>query len=136
MKVSFTDYASLIWLSHCSKLAINQKIDNDVTICRYDVIVIFFGAILFFFLSLVTCRSFMSISSLVLELWQFYFKRDWAEIRKSEIPQSEFCPLSGEWGELRIPNLARMSLLKCHWILLTWAAPSLVAKSGSTQNRI
>ena len=35
---------------------------------------------------LVTGPSFMSISSLVLELWQFSFIRDWPEIRKSKIP--------------------------------------------------
>ena len=29
----------------------------------------------------------MSISSLVQELWQFLFIRDWLEIRKSEIPK-------------------------------------------------
>ena len=31
-----------LWLPECSKLAINRKNDNDVTICRHDVIVIFF----------------------------------------------------------------------------------------------
>ena len=35
------------------------------------------------------------LSSLVLELWQFSFIRDWPEIWKSEIPPSEFCPISG-----------------------------------------
>ena len=45
---------------------------------------------LFLLSSLVTGRSFMSISSLVLELWQFSFIRDWPEIRKSEIPPSDF----------------------------------------------
>ena len=55
--------------------------------------------------------------SLVLELWQFSFMRDWPEIRKSEIPPSEFCPISGDWGELWIPNLAQMSLIKCYWML-------------------
>ena len=51
----------------------------------------------------------MSISSLLFELWQFSFIRDWQENRKWEIPSSEFCPISGDWGELWIPNLARMS---------------------------
>ena len=78
---------------------------------------IFFDVVLFLLLSLVTGSSFMSISSLVLKLWQFSFIRDWPEIRKSEIPPSEFCPISGDWGELGIPNLARMSLIKCYWML-------------------
>ena len=72
---------------------------------------------LFLLSSLVTVPSFMSISSLVLELWQFSFIRDWPEIRKLEIPPSEFYPISGDWGELWIPNLAHMSLIECHWML-------------------
>ena len=43
----------------------------------------FFDIFLFLLSSLVTGPSFMSISSLVLELWQFSFIRDWPEIRKS-----------------------------------------------------
>ena len=76
-----------------------------------------FDVVLFLLSSLVTGSSFMSISSLVLELWQFSFIRDWPEIRKSEIPPSEFCPISGDWGELWIPNLVRMSLIECYWML-------------------
>ena len=77
----------------------------------------FFDVVLFLLSSLVTGPSFMSMSSLVLELWQFSFIRDWPEIRKSEIPLSEFLPISGDWGELGMPNLARMSLIKCYWML-------------------
>ena len=76
----------------------------------------FFDVALFLLSSLVTVPSFMSISSLVLELWQFSFIRDWPEIRKSEIPPSEFFPISGDWDKLWIPNLARMSLIGCYWI--------------------
>ena len=75
------------------------------------------GVTLLVLSSLVTGPNFMSISSLVLELWQFSFIRDWPEIRKSEIPLSEFYPISGDWGELWIPNLAHMSLIECHWML-------------------
>ena len=77
----------------------------------------FFDVVLFLLSGLVTGPSFMSISSLVLELWQFSFIRDWPEIRKSEIPPSEFCPISGDWGKLWIPNLTRMSLIECYWML-------------------
>ena len=59
----------------------------------------------------------MSISSLVLELWQFLFIRDWPEIRKSEMPPYEFCPISGDWDKLGIPNLAWIFLIKCYWML-------------------
>ena len=34
-----------------------------------------------------------------------------------ELPPSEFCPISADWGELGIPNLGRMSLIKCCWML-------------------
>ena len=77
----------------------------------------FFDVVLFLLSSLVTGPSFMSISSLVLKLWQLSFIRDWPEIWKSEIPPSAFCPISGEWGELWIPNLVRMFLLECYWML-------------------
>ena len=101
----------------CSKLAKNLKRDNDVTIFWHDVNVRFFDVLLFVLSRLVTGPSFMSISSLVLELWQYYFIRDWPEIWKLEIPPSEFCPISGDWIELWIPHLSRMSLIECYWIL-------------------
>ena len=84
---------------------------------KMTLLSVLFDVALFLLSSLVTGPSFMSISSLVLELWQFSFIRDWPEIRKSEIPPSEFCPISGDWGELWIPNLAQMSLIKCYWML-------------------
>ena len=77
----------------------------------------FFDVVLFLLSSLVTGPSFMSMSSLVLELWQFSFIRDWPEIRKLDISPSEFCPISGDRRELVIPNLARMSQMKCYRIL-------------------
>ena len=40
--VGFTDYGSGIRLLDRSKLAINRKNDNDVTICQQEVIVRFF----------------------------------------------------------------------------------------------
>ena len=101
----------------CSKLAKNPKNENDVILSRHDVNVKFFDIVLFPLSSLVTGPSFMPISSLVLKLWQFSFIKDWPEIRKSEIPMSEFFPISEDWGELWIPNLAKMSLIECYWML-------------------
>ena len=100
----------------CSKLDRIPKNDNDVTIFRYDVKSIFFDVVLFLFSSLVTGRSFMSVSSPVLEFRQFSFIRDWPEIWKSEIPPSQFFPISGDWGELWVPNLAQC-LIECYWML-------------------
>ena len=62
---SLTNYASGIWLPDCSKLAINQKNDNDLTGRHCQI---FFDVVLFLLSSLVTGPSFKSISSLVLEL--------------------------------------------------------------------
>ena len=73
--VRFTDCASWIRLPDCSKLAINQKNNNDVTVCQHNVIFKFFSRLLFLLSILVTGPNFTSISSLVLELWQFYFTR-------------------------------------------------------------
>ena len=76
-----------------------------------------FSDVVSFLLSiLVISPSSMSISSPFLELWQFSFIRDWPEIRKSEIPTSEFFPISGDWGDVWIPHSARMSLTECYWM--------------------
>ena len=108
-----------ILLPDFSRLTVHWKIDNGVTIFQHDIIVIFFfDAVLFLLFSgLVTGPSFMSLSSLVLQLWQLIFTRNWPKIRKSEIPPSKFCPIPGDWGELWMPNLARLSLIKCYWVL-------------------
>ena len=45
----------------------------------------FFNLSLFFLLGLATGSSFMSMSLLVLELWQLSFLRDWQEIWRLEI---------------------------------------------------
>ena len=99
---------SWIQLSDCSKLTIYWI---------NDIIANFLVVDLFLLSSLVSCLSFMSISSLVLVLWLYSLIRDWPETQKAEILPSEFCPTSGDWGELGIPNLARMSLIKCYWML-------------------
>ena len=112
--VSFTDCAFGIRLPDCSKSAIILKNENEVTIYRMRSSPIFFDLTLFLLLNLVIGPSFMSISSLVLQLWQFTLIRGWPEIQKSEIPPSEFCRLSGDWDKLRIPILALMSLMKCY----------------------
>ena len=85
--------------------------------CRHRQIVLTF--FLFLLSSLLTAPSFMSISSQVLELWQFPFTRISPEIRKSEITPSEFCPISGDWSKLGIPNLGLTSLMKW-WNVTEW----------------
>ena len=91
-----------------------RKNDNDVTNSNIAPSSGFYDIAVFF---LVTGLSFTSISLLVLELWQFSSVKGWPEIWKSEIPPSEFCPISGAWGKSGIPDLSRMSLMKCYWML-------------------
>ena len=50
--------------------------------------------------SLVTGPRLMSISSVILELWQLSFIRNEPETWKSKLPLFEFCPISGHWGKL------------------------------------
>ena len=121
--ISFTDYPSGIRLSHCSKWAINWKMAeqfSNMTSSSH-----FFDVVLFLLSSLVTGSSFMWIivQSLVQELWQFSFIKDWSKIRKLKISQSELCQIFEDWGELGIPSLARMSL-KCYLMLQN---PSITA---------
>ena len=77
----------------------------------------FFDDVFFPLTGLVTLPSSMPISPLVLELWQFPFTKDWSQIRKSEIPPSEFCLIPADSGKLRIPNLIETSLIECYWML-------------------
>ena len=59
-------------LPDCSKLAINQKKDSDITIFGHDVIIKFFDDVLLLLSSLVTTPSFISISSPVLDYDNFF----------------------------------------------------------------
>ena len=65
---------------------------------QHDVIVNFFDVATFLFSILVIGLSFMSISLLIVELWQYLFVRDWKKFQKSEIPPLEFRPTPEDWG--------------------------------------
>ena len=74
----------------------------------------------FFFCGIVTGRNFMSVSLLVLELWQFSFIRDWSGFRKSEIELSEFFPNIWRLGRIRdstfgmnVSNKMLLNAAKC-----------------------
>ena len=108
---------SRIWLLVCSKLTINQKKDNDFSIFRHDVNIKLCWRC---FVSLVKFSYWSKFHVHIVTgsgITIIFFIRDWPEIWKSEIPQSEFCPISRDWGKLGIANLARMFLLKCYWML-------------------
>ena len=65
----------------------------------------------------VTGPGFLSISLLILQLWQLLFITYWQEIQKSETNPSQLCAIFRDWGELWIPNLAGLSLLQSYWML-------------------
>ena len=88
-----------------SKLAKTPKNDNGVTISRHDLNVKFFWRC---FVSLVKLRYWSKFHVNIITD---------SEIRKSETSLSEFCQISGDWGELWILNLAWMSLIECYWML-------------------
>ena len=107
-----------IWLQDSCKLAINWKKDNEVTISWVDVIVKIFWRCL---VSLVKfsywVKFYVNIKTDSGAIWQFSFIKDWPEIWKSEIPSSEFYPISGDWGKVALAHLAQMFLIKSYWIV-------------------
>ena len=91
-----------------------------------------FEGVLFLLSSLVTGPSFMSISSLVLWLWQLSFIRDWPEIR---ITRLEFSPISGHRGKLGIPDLVWISLIKFYWMLQNGRVTAFTVSELLRENR-
>ena len=88
---------------------------------HFSIIFNFFYVALFLLLILVNAPSLMSISSLVLELWLFFLRGIY--------------PISGDWGELWIPNLAQMSLIKSYWILKNTWVTAITPPSQTRVNR-
>ena len=104
-------------LPGCSKLAINRKNNNDVTICQHDAIVKSFWR---FFVSLDKfsyCSKFHVNINPGSGASTIFFYKVWPEIRKLKIRPSEFSSMPRDWGKLEIANLARMFLIKCYWML-------------------
>ena len=97
----FTDYASRIQFPNCSKLAINQKNDNDVIIYRHEVIVKSFGR-RFVYLFNFSYRSKFHVSiitgsGVMTDLFHKGLNKN-LEIGN---------PISGDWGKLGIPYLVQ-----------------------------
>ena len=106
-----------IRLPNSSELTINRKNDNDVTTCQYDLTIKLFWRCFILLVEFIYWSKWHVNVITGSGGMTIFFKRDWPEIRKSEIPRSEFCPISGDWGELGISNLTWMSLIKCYWML-------------------
>ena len=56
-------------------------------------------------------------SSRVMGVMAIFLYKGLSRDLEIEITTLEFCPKSGDWGKLGIPNLSRMSLKKCYWML-------------------
>ena len=101
----------------CSKLTRNPKNDNDVSISRQMSSSIFFWCCFVsfvkfsywskFHVNIITGSSIMAIS----------FYKGLTRNPETEIPSSDFCRISGDWGELWMPNLTRISLIQCYWMM-------------------
>ena len=105
--LSFIDCASAIWLPHGCKMSMDCK-KNNVKFCANDVIVIFWRCHVSFVKFNYWSKFHVNIIAGSGAMTIFVYKvirNHWPEIRKSEIPLSKFCPISGEQGELGIPNL-------------------------------
>ena len=98
-------------LLDCSKLAVNSKNDNGLTISWHDIIVNFFNVV--FFLIKFSYWSKFHVNIII----GSGVMRYWPEFRKLKIPPSEFWPIYGDWDELGILNLAQISLIKCYCML-------------------
>ena len=136
--IRFTDYASGIQLPYHSELAINWKNDNDATIFCHDVIVIFWCS----FVSLVKCSyrskfhfNIITGSGVITFNFQFSWMSSKSRNRKLEIPQFGFCSISGDWGELGIPDLGKMSLRKCYWMLQNARATAFTVSEVLRENQ-
>ena len=115
--VRFTDYASRILLPNCFKSAINRKNNNDITIADMMPSSVVFDVVFFFLVKFSYWSKFhVNIINDSGVMTIFFYK---GLIRNSEIGNtpSEFCPISGDWNELEIRNLARLSLVRCYWML-------------------
>ena len=113
--LSFTDYESGIRLLDCSKFAINGKmiITSQIANIKFSSLFLMLPRFSrqFYLLVQVSCQYQCWLCS-----YDNFFTKDWQEIQKLEITQSEFIPISGDWGKLGIPNLARMSRIVL-WML-------------------
>ena len=65
-----------------------------------------------------SCWSKFSVN-IITDFWilTIFVYKELTQNRKSELPASNSCQISGDWGELGISVLARMSRMKCYWML-------------------
>ena len=115
--VTFAVSMSGIQPPDCSKLAKNPKNGNDITILWHDVKVKYFWRCFVFLVKFSSWSKFhvnIITGSGIMTI--FFYK---GLTRNPEIGNtpSQFCPISGDWCKLWIPNLERMSLIEYCWML-------------------
>ena len=113
MKYKFINYTSGIQLPDYFKLAINQKNNNDLIIFWYGVIVKFSWR---GFVSLVKFSYWSRFHVSIITSSGVFLPEDIDQKSGNRI-LCGICPKSGGWGELGIPNLARVTLIRCYWML-------------------
>ena len=99
------------------QMGTNWKNGNDVTIFWHDMTSSNFWCCFVSFVKFSYWSKFhVNIITGSEVLTNFFYK---GLTRNPEIGilSSEFCPISGHWGELGIPNLVQMSPIKCYWML-------------------
>ena len=64
-----------------------------------------------------------------------FFYKGLTRYPEAEIPPSKFCPISGDWGELGIPNLVQKSLMKCFWMLQNGRVTAFTVSELSRENQ-
>ena len=110
--ISFTGSASWIWLPDGLKVAMNWKSDNEFTIRWHYVIVKLFWRC---FISFVKFSYWCKFQDNVITgsgIMIIFFYQGLTRNLENKIASSEFCTISGNRGELEIPNLERMFLIK------------------------
>ena len=118
--ISFEDSASRIRLPDCSKFAINQKNDNDVTIFRHDVIVKFFK-LCFIYLVKFSYWSKFNVSIITgSRIIIIFFYKEFT--RNLEIGNTPVWFLLKIWRlrpfrATKSGNLVRVSLIESYWML-------------------
>ena len=89
----------------------------------------FFDVVEFLLSSLVTGPSFMS----QFHYWFVVYK---GLARNRKLPLSEFYPISEDWGELEIPNLAWVLRMKCSWMLQNVTVTVFIVSEVLRENQL
>ena len=110
-------------LLDCSKLAINWKNDIDLTISRHGVIVNLSSRCCIHLIKFICCSKFHvnTINRSGVMIVFLY----------TEIPPSEFCPISKDWGQL----LIQMSLIKFYRMLQNFRVTAFTVSELLRENQ-